>query len=156
MLSLGRLTKLRTSSAVLVSLVFGIVGEVLLGTAHSGPQISAGLAMDSAATLIIGISLTTARMRLVPRELLGRMIGGYQTMIFAAATVGIITGGALASVSGRLPYLVCAAVYALVLAAAFRRVRGLDVQPEPEPASVGAPEPAAPEPEPAATADAVD
>jgi MFS family permease len=131
MLFIGRLAKLRTSSAVLVCLVFGIIGELLLGTAHSGPQISLGLAMDAAGVLIIGVALTTARMRLVPREMLGRMTGGYQTMMFAAGTVGTIVGGALAESSGRLPYLVCAAVYAAVLATSFRRVRGLDAQPAP-------------------------
>jgi len=131
MLSIGRLATLRTSSAVLVSLVFGIVGELLLGTAHSGPQISLGLAMDATAVLIIGVTLTTARMRLVPREMLGRMTGGYQTVMFAAGTVGTLVGGALAESSGRLPYLVCAAVYAGVLGTSFRRVRGLDAQPAP-------------------------
>jgi MFS family permease len=129
MLSIGRLAKLRTSSAVLVSLVFGIIGELLLGTARSGPQISLGLAMDASAVLIIGVALATARMRLVPREMLGRMTGGYQTVVYAAGSVGTIIGGALAESSGRLPYLVCAAVYAMVLAASFRRVHGLDVQP---------------------------
>ncbi|MEY9895644.1 MFS family permease [Catenulispora sp. MAP12-49] len=136
MLSIGRLAKLRTSSAVLVCLVFGIIGELLLGTAHSGPQISVGLAMDAAGVLIIGVALTTARMRLVPREMLGRMTGGYQTVMYTAGTVGTLVGGALAESSGRLPYLVCAAVYAAVLATSFRRVRGLDAQPEPAPAPV--------------------
>ena len=131
MLSIGRLAALRTSSAVLVSLVFGVIGELLLGTAHSGPQISVGLAMDASAVLIIGVTLTTARMRLVPRAMLGRMTGGYQTLMFAAGTAGTIAGGALAESSGRLPYLVCAAVYAGVLATSFRRVRGLDAQPTP-------------------------
>lgn len=130
MLSIGRLAKLRTSSAVLVSLVFGIIGEILLGTAHSGPQISVGLAMDASAVLIIGVTLATARMRLVPREMLGRMTGGYQTIMFGAGAVGTLIGGALAESSGRLPYLVCAAVYAVVLATCFRRMRGLDPQPE--------------------------
>ncbi|MEZ0112991.1 MFS family permease [Catenulispora sp. EB89] len=131
MLSIGRVATLRTSSAVLVSLVFGIIGELLLGTAHSGPQMSVGLAMDASAVLIVSVSLTTARMRLVPREMLGRMTGGYQTVMFAAGTVGTLIGGALAESSGRLPYLVCAAVYAGVLATSFRRVRGLDATPEP-------------------------
>ena len=138
MLSIGRLAKLRTSSAVLVSLVFGIIGELLLGTAHSGPQISVGLAIDAAGVLIIGVTLTTARMRLVPRAMLGRMTGGYQTVMFAAGTVGTIAGGALAESSGRLPYLVCAAVYTTVLATSFRRVRGLDAQPEPAAAVIPA------------------
>ncbi|MBS2539856.1 MFS transporter [Catenulispora sp. NF23] len=145
MLSIGRLTKLRTSSAVLVSLAFGIVGEVLLGTAHSGPQISLGLALDGAAALIVGITLTTARMRLVPREQLGRMTGGYQTVMYAAGTVGTIIGGALAESSGRLPYLVCAAIYAALLATSFRRVRGLDVEAAPASAAVPAQSPAADE-----------
>ncbi|MBW8803003.1 MAG: MFS transporter [Catenulisporales bacterium] len=129
MLSLGRITKLRTSSAVLVSIGFGTIGELLLGTAHSGPQISLGLAMDGAAVLIIGVALMTARMRLVPRELLGRMTGGYQTVIFGAGVAGTILGGALADVSGRLPYLVCAGAYAAVLAVVFRKARELDAEP---------------------------
>ncbi|WP_344662728.1 MFS transporter [Catenulispora subtropica] len=131
LLSIGRITKLRTSSAVLVSLVLGAAGELLLGTAHSGPQISVGLALDGGATLIIGVALTTARMRLVPRELLGRMTGGYQSVMFAAGTVGTIIGGALANVGGRLPYLACAGVYAVVLAVSVRRIRGLDDVPAP-------------------------
>ena len=61
------------------------------------------------------------------------MNGGYQTVMFGAGTVGTIIGGALAESSGRLPYLVCAAVYAAVLAASVRRVRGLDAQPAPAP-----------------------
>lgn len=130
MLSVGRVGRLRTSSAVLVSLVLGIVGEVLLGTARGGPQISVGLALDAGAALIIGVALTTARMRLVPREQLGRMTGGYQAVIFGAGSIGTIIGGALAESSGRLPYLVCAAVYAVVLGSCFRRVRGLDTQPD--------------------------
>jgi hypothetical protein len=138
MLSIGRLAKLRTSSAVLVSLVFGIIGELLLGTARSGPQISVGLAMDAAGVLILGVTLTTARMRLVPRTMLGRMTGGYQTVMFAAGTLGTIIGGALAESSGRLPYLACAAVYAVVLATSFRRVRGLDAQPAPAAAVIPA------------------
>ena len=142
MLSIGRLARLRTSSAVLVSLVFGIIGELLLGTARSGPQMSVGLAMDASAVLIIGVSLTTARMRLVPREMLGRMTGGYQTVMFGAGTVGTIIGGALAESSGRLPYLVCAAVYAAVLATSFRRVRGLDATPEREAVVIPAQSPA--------------
>ena len=59
------------------------------------------------------------------------MTGGYQTVMFAAGTVGTIIGGALAESSGRLPYLVCAVVYAGVLGTSFRRVRGLDAQPPP-------------------------
>jgi hypothetical protein len=131
MLSVGRITKLRTSSAVLVSLVLGAFGELLLGTARSGPQISLGLALDGGATLIVGVALATARMRLVPREQLGRMTGGYQSVIYAAGTVGTIVGGALADVSGRLPYLVCAGTYVVVLVASLRRIRGLDAVPAP-------------------------
>jgi MFS family permease len=130
MLSIGRVGRLRTSSAVLVSLALGIGGEVLLGTARSGPQISVGLAMDAGATLIIGIALATARMRLVPREQLGRLTGGYQTVIFGTGAVGTLLGGALAEASPRLPYLVCATVYALVLGVVFRRVRRLDERPD--------------------------
>jgi hypothetical protein len=141
MLSLGRVAKLRTSSAVLVSLAFGTVGELLLGTARSGPQISLGLAMDGASVLIIGIALVTARMRLVPRELLGRMTGGYQTVIFGAGAVGTLIGGILADANGRLPYVACAAVYAGLLATCWRRVRGLDAVPAQAPVMVPAQSP---------------
>jgi hypothetical protein len=146
LLSVGRLAKLRTSTAVLVSLAFGIVGELLLGTARSGPQISVGLALDASAALIINVALATARMRLVPREMLGRMTGGYQTLVYAAGSVGTIIGGALAESNGRLPYLVCAAVYAAVLATSFRRVRGLDAQPDSPPVLIPAQGPADTEP----------
>jgi MFS family permease len=112
-----------------VSLAFGSVGELLLGTARSGPQISLGLAMDGASVLIIGIALLTARMRLVPREQLGRMTGGYQTVIYGAGAVGTLVGGLLADASGRLPYVACAVVYAALLATCFGRVRGLDAEP---------------------------
>jgi hypothetical protein len=63
------------------------------------------------------------------------MTGGYQTVMFAAGTVGTVLGGALAESSGRLPYLVCAVVYAGVLATSLRRVRGLDAQPATLPGS---------------------
>ncbi|GAA2022524.1 MFS transporter [Catenulispora yoronensis] len=142
MLSVGRITKLRTSSAFLVSIVLGAVGELLLGTAHSGVQISVGLALDGGAALIIGVVLMTARMRLVPREQLGRMTGGYESVLYASGTVGTILGGVLADASGRLPYLVCAAVYVVILAVGATRIRGLDAEPEPEavlvPAQAGA------------------
>ncbi|NUR61282.1 MAG: MFS transporter [Catenulispora sp.] len=155
MLSVGRIVKLRASTAVIAAIVAGAVGELLLGLAHSGPQISVGLAMDGSAVLVIGVLFATTRLRIVPREQLGRMTGGFQSVLYGAGAAGTMLGGVLADISGRLPYLVCAGVYLLMAVTMGRWMRGLDAvtavsvpaQAAPEEAAAGKalPEQALPE-----------
>jgi hypothetical protein len=126
LLSVGRIAKLRASTAVVSAVLAGAVGELLLGLAHSGPQISVGLALDASAVLVIGVLFATTRLRVVPREQLGRMTGGFQSVLYGVGAVGTMIGGALADISGRLPYLVCAGVYVLTAVTMGRWMRGLD------------------------------
>ncbi|NUP47522.1 MAG: MFS transporter [Catenulispora sp.] len=136
MLSLPRLRTLRASSTVVLSICLGAVGELLIGLAHSGPQISVGLAMDGASALIVGVTLGTVRLRLVPREQLGRMTGGFQAMVYGAGAAGTMIGGLLAGLSGRAPYLTCATVYTLMALTMGRWIKALDAESGP----VGLPE----------------
>jgi MFS family permease len=90
-----------------------------------------------------GVALMTARMRIVPREMLGRMTGGFSTVIVAAGTVGTLLGGALAKIDLRTPYLTCAGAFLVLFVVVYPRLAVLNGSPA-EAAAVTIPAPAAP------------
>ncbi len=114
----------------MLSIAMACVGELLLGTATTATQLAIGLALDGTAVTIGSVAMLTARMHLVPRELLGRMTGGFQTVIVGASTIGTLVGGALAKIDLRAPYLVCAAAFFVLFAAALPHLKLLNVSPE--------------------------
>jgi MFS family permease len=127
---LPKIREMKTSTAVAVGIGLGALGEAVLGTATSAPQLSLGLALDATAVTITSTAMLTARMRLVPREVIGRMMGGFATIIVAAQSLGALFGGAIAKIDLRAPYLTCAAVFVVLLVVAYRKLPGLDAAPE--------------------------
>jgi MFS family permease len=123
---LPRIGRMKTSTAAALGIGIGALGEVVIGTATSAPQLSIGLALDATAVTITSTALLTARMRLVPREVLGRMVGGFTTVIVGAQTLGTLFGGVIARVDLRSPYLTCAAAYVVLLAVVFRKLPALN------------------------------
>ena len=123
---LPRIGRMKTSTAAALGIAIGALGELVIGTATSAPQLSVGLALDATAVTITSTALLTARMRLVPREVLGRMVGGFTTVIVGAQSLGTLFGGAIAKVDLRSPYLTCAAVYLLLLGVVFRKLPALN------------------------------
>jgi MFS family permease len=120
LLFMPRIGRMKTSTAATVGIALGALGEAVIGTATSAPQLSVGLALDATAVTLVSTALLTARMRLVPREVLGRMMGGFTTVIVGSQLLGALLGGALARVDLRAPYLTCAAVFVVALVVTFR------------------------------------
>jgi MFS family permease len=127
---LPRIADKKTSRTVVAAIALMSVGELLMGTATTAAQMSIGLAMDGTAVAVASTSLRAARMRLVPRETLGRMTGAVQTMTVGAGCLGTLVGGAVAHFSLRGPYIMCAVATLVLLVVAGPRLKTMDVPPE--------------------------
>jgi MFS family permease len=135
---LPRVLRLRTSQTVFGSILVAGLGELAMATATSGPQFSAGLALDAMGVTTGSVALLTARMRLTPRAMFGRVAGSFQTIVYAAVVAGSAVGGLAAKYSIRAPYFLCGAACLALLVVVGPRLRTLDdAAEEPEAALVG-------------------
>ena len=128
-LFLPKVANLRPSTTVFGAIAVAAVGEVLLGTATTPAQMAAGLALDGSAVTVGSVAMLTARMRLVPREMLGRMSGAFLTIINGSITLGTLLGGAAARINLRAPYLLCGAACLVLLVVVGPKLHLLDPTP---------------------------
>jgi MFS family permease len=126
LLFLPRVLRLRTSQTVFGAILIAGIGELTMATATSGPQFSAGLALDALGVTTGSVALMTARMRLTPRDMFGRIAGSFHTILYAAIVVGSVVGGAAAKYSIRAPYFMCGAACLLLLLVVGPKLRTLD------------------------------
>lgn len=82
------------------------------------PVVAVGFAVSFAAVVVGRIVVVTARQRSVPSRLLGRAQGAIRSVLWAAATVGALGGGAVSDAFGvQAPFLVAAALTVIAIAA---------------------------------------
>nr|WP_296071538.1 MFS transporter [uncultured Actinoplanes sp.] len=87
--------------------------------------------VTSGSFAVLNVTAVSLRQRIVPRELLGRVVAAGRTLAFGATAAGALLGGALTAVAGiSAPFVFCAVV-ALVATVAWR------VGSTPPPASPG-------------------
>jgi len=90
------------------------------------PLVAVGFALSFAAVVVGRIVVVTARQRSVPGRLLGRAQGTIRSVLWAAATVGALLGGALSDGIGfHAPFLAAAGFTAAALVLAVPRLRHL-------------------------------
>ena len=83
-----------------------------------------GYAASFGAVVVGRIVVVTARQRSVPSRLLGRAQGAIRTLVWGAATVGAVLGGALYDgVSEQAPFVLAAALYGGGLVVGWRPLR---------------------------------
>ena len=88
------------------------------------PTVALGFSTSFGAVVVGRIVVVTARQRSVPARLLGRAQGAMRTLVWGAATVGALVGGALYdSVGDRAPFALAAALYACGLILGWRPLR---------------------------------
>jgi MFS family permease len=67
--------------------------------------------LTSGSFAVLNVTVVSLRQRIVPRELLGRVVAAGRTVSFGAAAAGALLGGALAATGGlRAPFLVSGVV----------------------------------------------
>lgn len=83
-----------------------------------------GFAITFGAVVVGRIVVVTVRQRSVPSGLLGRAQGSIRTLVWGAASVGAVVGGALTdSISDRAPFLLAAGLYLAVVVLGWRPLR---------------------------------
>jgi predicted MFS family arabinose efflux permease len=121
-----RLVKRYRPFTVLFGALTATVTAFLLMAIPVLPVVTIGFALSFAAVVTGRIVVIAARQRSVPSRLLGRAQGAIRSLLWAAATVGALLGGALSDGIGvQAPFLFAAAVTALaslLLAPSLRRV----------------------------------
>jgi MFS family permease len=124
--SVNRLVKRHRPFHVLVSALVATVVSFLLMAVPVLPVVTVGFALSFAAVVTGRIIVIAARQRSVPGRLLGRAQGAIRSLLWTAATVGALVGGAISDGIGlQAPFLFAAAVTALaslLLAPSLRRV----------------------------------
>lgn len=118
-----------------------LVGSLVLSGGAFGlmmvPVLAAtviGFFLSFAAVVVGRVIVVTARQRSVPRRLLGRAQGAMRTVVWGSATVGALVGGVLADrISGRAPFALAAACYAVAIVAWWRPLRRVLVPAEARP-----------------------
>ncbi len=86
--------------------------------------VAIGFAVTFGAVVMGRIVVVTVRQRSVPSRLLGRAQGAIRTLVWGAASVGAVIGGALTdSVSDRAPFLLAAGLYLAVVIFGWRPLR---------------------------------
>ena len=121
-----RLVKRHRPFHVLVGALVATVVSFLLMAVPVLPVVTVGFALSFAAVVTGRIVVIAARQRSVPSRLLGRAQGAIRSLLWTAATVGALVGGAISDGIGlQAPFLFAAAVTALasvLLAPSLRRV----------------------------------
>lgn len=124
--SVKRLVKRHRPFHVLVGALVATVVSFLLMAVPVLPVVTVGFALSFAAVVTGRIVVIAARQRSVPGRLLGRAQGAIRSLLWTAATVGALVGGAISDgISLQAPFLFAAAVTALaslLLAPSLRRV----------------------------------
>lgn len=124
--SVKRLVKRHRPFHVLVGALIATVASFLLMAVPILPVVTVGFALSFAAVVTGRIVVIAARQRSVPGRLLGRAQGAIRSLLWTAATVGALVGGAISDGIGlQAPFLFAAAVTALaslLLAPSLRRV----------------------------------
>lgn len=124
--SVKRLVKRHRPFHVLVGALVATVASFLLMAVPILPVVTVGFALSFAAVVTGRIVVIAARQRSVPGRLLGRAQGAIRSLLWTAATVGALVGGAISDGIGlQAPFLFAAAVTALaslLLAPSLRRV----------------------------------
>lgn len=109
-----KLVKRHPPFTVLVGSLAATVAAFLLMAIPVLPIVTAGFALSFAAVVTGRIVVIAARQRSVPSRLLGRAQGAIRSLLWAAASVGALLGGALSDGIGvQAPFLFAAAVTAL-------------------------------------------
>ncbi|MCO8126848.1 MFS transporter [Acidimicrobiia bacterium EGI L10123] len=112
--SVKRLVKRRQPFHVLLASLALTVVAFLLMAVPSLPVVTVGFALSFAAVVTGRIIVIAARQRSVPGRLLGRAQGTIRSLLWTAATVGALLGGAISDGIGvQAPFLFAAAVTAL-------------------------------------------
>jgi MFS family permease len=124
--SVKRLVKRHRPFHVLLASLAATVVSFLLMAVPLLPVVTVGFALSFAAVVTGRIVVIAARQRSVPGRLLGRAQGAIRSLLWTAATVGALVGGAISDGIGmQAPFLFAAAVTALaslLLAPSLRRV----------------------------------
>ena len=108
----------------LVSAIATGAASFLVMTIPTVPTVAVGFAASFGAVVVGRIVVVTARQRSVPTRLLGRAQGAIRTLVWGAATVGALVGGALYDTAGdRAPFVLAAVLYAAGLAIGWRPLR---------------------------------
>ena len=96
----------------------------LVMTIPTVPTVAVGFATSFGAVVVGRIVVVTARQRSVPTRLLGRAQGAIRTLVWGAATVGALVGGALYdSLGDRSPFVLAAVLYVAGLAIGWKPLR---------------------------------
>ena len=105
------------------SLAAGVVAFLVM-LVPTIPTVTFGYAASFGAVVVGRIVVVTARQRSVPSRLLGRAQGAIRTLVWGAATVGALLGGALYDgVSDRAPFVLAAVLYGSGLVVGWRPLR---------------------------------
>ena len=124
--SVKRLVKRHRPFHVLLGALAATVVSFLLMAVPVLPVVAVGFALSFAAVVTGRIVVIAARQRSVPGRLLGRAQGAIRSLLWTAATVGALLGGAISDGLGmQAPFLFAAAVTllaSLLLAPSLRRV----------------------------------
>ena len=116
----------------LVSAITTGAASFLVMTIPTVPTVVIGFAASFGAVVVGRIVVVTARQRSVPTRLLGRAQGAIRTLVWGAATVGALVGGALYDRAGdRSPFVLAAVLYAAGLALGWRPLRRVLTPPTP-------------------------
>jgi MFS family permease len=108
---------LRFNGAVAVALVIQALGWLLVAVTSSVWIGGAAFVVVGASTTLVTVAAVSARQRIVPDHLLGRVVSAFRLLGNGAAPVGGALGGVVASSAGlRAPLFVAAAVLAVSLA----------------------------------------
>ena len=105
------------------SLAAGVVAFLVM-LVPTIPTVTFGFAASFGAVVVGRIVVVTARQRSVPSRLLGRAQGAIRTLVWGAATVGAVLGGALYDgVSEQAPFVLAAILYGGGLVVGWRPLR---------------------------------
>lgn len=113
-----RLVKRHRPFTVLLGSLAATACAFLLMAVPALPLVTFGFALSFAAVVTGRIVVLAARQRSVPSRLLGRAQGAIRSLLWAAASVGALLGGALSDGVGvQAPFLFAAAITVLATAA---------------------------------------
>ncbi|HEU5084417.1 MAG TPA: MFS transporter [Acidimicrobiales bacterium] len=112
----GLVRRHRPYPVLLGALAVSVVAFLLMAV-PSLPLVTAGFALSFAAVVVGRIVVVAARQRSVPTRLLGRAQGTIRSLLWAAATVGALVGGAISDGIGeQAPFIAAAAITVLAMA----------------------------------------
>ncbi len=117
---LGR--RLGTARSLFAAMLLFAAGLLLVGAARSLVPAFAGYALVGMGFMLWNVMATTYRQRMTPPALRGRTDGIFRFAVMGALPLGAVAGGLIASMSSRAPFLVGAALVAVVAIATVRPV----------------------------------